>query len=106
MPFQELFRPFSNLPKIHSQKGLAALGHVKASCFYSGSQVWRANFAMAEYRGGDEAEAGAVGCFCITILPETDSEFTPEIGHPFKRKVSFQPSMFRCYVSFREGIRP
>ena len=26
-----------------------------------------------------------------------------KIGHP-KRKVVFQPSIFRCYVSFREGI--
>jgi len=57
---------------------------------------------MAEYRGGDEAEAGAVGFFASPILPETNSEFTPEIGNP-KRKVIFQPSMFRCYVSFREG---
>ena len=28
-----------------------------------------------------------------------------KIGHP-KRKVVFQPSIFRCYVSFREGILP
>ena len=32
-------------------------------------------------------------------LPETN--IAPEIGHP-KRKLVFQPSTFRCYVSFRE----
>ena len=30
-------------------------------------------------------------------LPETNT--APEIGHP-KRKLVFQPSIFRCYVSF------
>ncbi len=34
-------------------------------------------------------------------LPETNSS-PLKIGHP-KRKVVFQPSIFRCYVSFREG---
>ena len=52
----------------------------------------------------------AVEC-CTTLLyvyknPETNSKFTPE-NRPFtpkgKEKV-FQPSISRCYVSFREGI--
>ena len=34
-------------------------------------------------------------------LPETNS-LPLKIGHP-KRKLVFQPSIFRCYVSFREG---
>ena len=34
-------------------------------------------------------------------LPETNSS-PLKIGHP-KRKLVFQPSIFRCYVSFREG---
>ena len=36
------------------------------------------------------------------ILPETNSLHL-KIGHP-KRKLVFQPFIFRCYVSFREGI--
>ena len=36
-------------------------------------------------------------------LPETNSSLL-KIGHP-KRKLAFQPSIFRCYVSFREGKR-
>ena len=35
-------------------------------------------------------------------LPKTDSLHL-KIGHP-KRTLVFQPSIFRCYVSFREGI--
>jgi len=35
-------------------------------------------------------------------LPKTNSSHL-KIGHP-KRKVLFQPSIFRCHVSFREGI--
>ena len=35
-------------------------------------------------------------------LPETNSS-PLKIGHP-KMKLVFQPSIFRCYVSFREGI--
>ena len=34
-------------------------------------------------------------------LPETNNSHL-KIGHP-KRKLVFQPSIFRCYVSFREG---
>ena len=41
---------------------------------------------------------------CIDSLkhPETNSLHL-KIGHP-KRKLVFQPSIFGCYVSFREGI--
>ena len=35
-------------------------------------------------------------------LPETNSS-PLKMGHP-KRELVFQPSIFRCYVSFREGI--
>ena len=35
-------------------------------------------------------------------LPETNSSHL-KMGHP-KRKLVFQPSIFRCYVSFKEGI--
>ena len=35
-------------------------------------------------------------------LPETNSSLL-KIGLP-KRKLVFQPSIFGCYVSFREGI--
>ena len=41
-------------------------------------------------------DCGDCGC---TLLK---SNIAPEIGHP-KRKLVFQPSIFRCYVSFREG---
>ncbi len=40
--------------------------------------------------------------FVYNTLPETNSS-PLKIGLP-KRKVVFQPSIFRCYVSFREGI--
>ena len=40
----------------------------------------------------------------IITLPETNSSHL-KIGHP-KRKLVFQPSIFRCYVSFREGKLP
>ncbi len=36
-------------------------------------------------------------------LPKTNSS-PLKIGHP-KRKLGFQPSIFRCHVSFREGNR-
>ena len=37
-------------------------------------------------------------------LPSLKLTFSPlKIGHP-KSEVVFQPSIFRCYVSFREGI--
>ena len=38
----------------------------------------------------------------IYTLPETNSS-PLNIGHP-KRRVDFQPSIFRCYGSFREGM--
>ena len=37
----------------------------------------------------------------MDTLPETNSSHL-KIGHP-KTKVVFQPSIFRCYLSFREG---
>ena len=36
-------------------------------------------------------------------LPETNSEITPENRPKPNRKLIFQPCIFRCYVSFREG---
>ena len=43
---------------------------------------------------------GSFFSFFFITLPETN--ISPEIGLP-KRKVVFQPSIFRGYVSFREG---
>ena len=43
-----------------------------------------------------------MGTYKQVTLPETNSS-PLKIGHP-KRKLVFQPSIFRCYVSFREGI--
>ena len=40
--------------------------------------------------------------FTVSTLPETNSSHL-KIGHP-KRKIVFQPSIFRGYVSSREGI--
>ena len=40
-------------------------------------------------------------CF-FCRLPSLKLTLPLKIGHP-KRKVVFQPSIFRCYVSFREG---
>ena len=37
-------------------------------------------------------------------IPETNSKFAPENRPKPNRKVVFQPSIFRGYVSFREGI--
>ena len=37
----------------------------------------------------------------MSTLHETNSSHL-EIGHA-KRKLVFQPSIFKCYVSFREG---
>ena len=37
-------------------------------------------------------------------LPETNSKFAPENRPGPKRKLVFQPSIFRGYVSFREGM--
>ena len=41
------------------------------------------------------------GCVSVVTLPETNSSHL-KIGYP-KRKLVFQPSIFKCYVSFREG---
>jgi len=41
------------------------------------------------------------GKIASSALPETHSS-PLKIGHP-KRKLVFQPSIFRCYVSFRES---
>ena len=37
-------------------------------------------------------------------LRETNSKFAPENRPGPKRKLIFQSSVFRCYVSFTEGI--
>ena len=39
----------------------------------------------------------------VITLPETN--IAPEIG-PSRSKLVFQPSIFRCYVGFREGRSP
>ena len=39
------------------------------------------------------------------LLPSMKLTWHPKIGHP-ERKLVFQPSIFRCYVSFREGKVP
>ena len=41
------------------------------------------------------------GRVSVVTLPETNSSHL-KIGYP-KRKIVFQPSIFKCYVSFREG---
>ena len=41
----------------------------------------------------------------VGTLPTTTSNITPE-NKPSRRKLVFQPSIFRCYVSFREGSLP
>ena len=41
----------------------------------------------------------------INTLPKTNIYPPQKIFHP-KRKIVFQPSFFRCYVSFREGNFP
>ena len=42
-------------------------------------------------------------CWCYKYtLPETNT--SPLQGSHPKRKLVFQPSIFRCYVSFREGV--
>ena len=44
---------------------------------------------------------GYICNFFVATLPKTNSS-PLKIGHP-KRKLVFQPSIFRCHVSFREG---
>ena len=36
-------------------------------------------------------------------LPSPETNIAPEIGPSQKETIVFQPSIFRCYVSFREG---
>ena len=48
---------------------------------------------------GTKDDGSWLDLFCT--LPETNGS-PLKIGFP-KRKVVFQPSIFRCYVSFREG---
>ena len=46
--------------------------------------------------------SGSASFYYKNTLPETN--MTPENTPGPKRKVIFQPSIFRGYVSFREGI--
>ena len=45
--------------------------------------------------------------YCINYqpLPSLKLTYPLKIDHP-KRKLVFQPSIFKCYVSFREGTSP
>ena len=47
---------------------------------------------------------GSIFVGLVISLPETNSEFTPENRPSQKETIVFQPSISRCYVSFREGI--
>ena len=73
----------------------------------------KANLHQHRKRGIRREETGK--CHKLCRLLSSDMHLWPQslhslkltwhlkIGHP-KRKVVFQPSIFRCYVSFREGI--
>ena len=51
------------------------------------------------------AESGCFGyCNTSITLPETEkTSHLPGCAGPQKETIVFQPSMFRCYISFREG---
>ena len=60
---------------------------------------WNHLFVFMRFRLKNEAFLSIV--VEHRTLPETKSSHL-KIGHP-KRKLIFQPSIFRCYISFREG---